>query len=125
MGLKLVKEVEDERGKIIFCINNDSFIRIVEIKKGYARGGHYHKYDQPHFIISGIIEYREEDVNNRKEIIKIIDKPTIINISSYKAHLFIALEDTIFIETSKNEYESFVYKKYRDIVEDKLIHTDT
>ena len=89
----------------MFCKHEKISINLVEIKKGYVRGGHFHKYDQIHFIISGKIEYVEENIETKKERKRIIDKPTIIQIPANTAHMFIALEDTLFLESfSKNVF---------------------
>ena len=120
MGLQFEKEIEDVRGKILFGKYNKLFLNLVEIKKGYARGGHYHKYVQEHFIISGKVEYRSEDVNTKKETIQIIDQPILIHIPAYTAHLFIGIEDTLFMESFTKDYEVFNYSKYRKIVEEKM-----
>jgi len=120
MGLQFEKEIEDVRGKILFCKYNKLFLNLIEMKKGYARGGHYHKYDQEHFIISGKVEYRNEEINTKKETIQIIDQPTLIHIPAYTAHLLIGIEDTIFVESFPKDYEVINYQKYRKIVEEKM-----
>jgi quercetin dioxygenase-like cupin family protein len=120
MTLKFEKEVEGVRGKILFCKHENGFINIVEIKKGYARGGHYHKYDQMHFIISGKIEYIEENIETKKVKKKIINNPTKIIIPAKTAHMFTALEDAIFLESFSKEYHAINYPKYRDIVEKRM-----
>ena len=78
MNLNFDKEIKDIRGKIIFLKNDNISVNLAEIKKGYARGGHYHPYDQEHFIISGVVEYWEKNTKSDKESRKIINKPTII-----------------------------------------------
>lgn len=99
LGLNLIKEYEDGRGKIFFFSHNGIKVNLAEIKKGKARGGHYHPYDQEHYIISGKVEYREENIKTGKENVKIIEKPTIISVPAYTAHLFIALKNTLFAES--------------------------
>lgn len=120
MALEVEKEIEDVRGKILFCKHKKSRINLVEIKKGYARGGHYHNYEQMHFIISGKIEYIEEKIETQKEIHKIINGPAMIIIPANSAHLFIALEDTVFLEAFSEEYNAENYPKFRKIVEEKM-----
>lgn len=120
MVLKFEKEIEDIRGKILFCKHEKISINLVEIKKGYVRGGHFHKYDQMHFIISGKIEYVEENIETKKETKRIIDKPIVIQIPANTAHMFIALEDTLFLESFSKEYQAINYPKYRKIVEERM-----
>lgn len=125
MNLEFEKEVEDVRGKIIFFTYGDKRISIVEIKKGYARGGHYHKFNSEHTVISGKIEYRETDVRTGKENMQIFSSPSVIQVSPYMAHLLIALEDTLFVETFDNRYEAITFSQYRNIVEDKMKSSNT
>lgn len=120
MNLRFEKEVEDVRGKILFLSCGDEKMNFVEVKKGFARGGHYHKTAQYHFIISGKLEYREENVKTGQEQIKIITVPTIIHVPANTAHLIIAIEDTLFVETFNKDLEATIYPKYRKIVEERM-----
>ncbi len=120
MNLILEKQVEEVRGKILFLSYGTRKFHIVEIKKGFARGGHYHKFDQLHIIISGKIECYQKNISTEEEEYKIIHSPEQVLIPGKIAHLFIALEDTIFIETYENEYEATDYKEYRKIVMEKM-----
>jgi hypothetical protein len=119
LSLKFKKYVEDKRGKILFLKYNDKNINLIEIKKGFARGGHFHQTITNHFLISGKIEYHEENIITGEEKISIILSPRIIHTSSNLAHLVIAKEDSLFFEVFKN-YEDTVYPKYRKIVEDLM-----
>ena len=118
--MKIEKEVSDVRGKIMFMSYDKKQVNIVEIKKGYARGGHYHPFASDHIVITGRIEYREENIETQKEEIKIIESPYIIQVPPRTAHLLIALEDSIFAEVFEREYEGTNYPKYRKIVEEKM-----
>lgn len=120
MTLNFDKEISDSRGKIIFLNYKNTNINIVEIKKGFARGGHYHKFDQLHFIISGKILYKEKNLLTNKEKTSIVESPSSILIPSNTSHLFEALEDTVFAETYKGQYEATYFSPYRDIVEKKM-----
>ena len=119
MNLQFEKEVEDIRGKILFLSYGKKQINLVEIRKGFARGGHYHQTETSHFLILGKIEYREENISTGQEKISVIEAPHILNIPSNHAHLLIALEDTIFFEFFE-EYEATNFPKYRNIVENKM-----
>ncbi len=50
----------------------------------------------------------------------IIDKPEILFVPANVAHLFIALEDSIFAETYNEKYDAINYPKYRNIVEERM-----
>ena len=123
MNLQFEKQVEDKRGKILFLSLGTKKINIVEMKKGFARGGHFHNFPSTDIIVYGKIELREENLNNSVEQIKKISAPSIINIQQNTAHLFIALEDSMFVETFDGEYQASDYPKYRKIVDERL-HSD-
>lgn len=119
MCLEFEKQIEDTRGKIIFLKHGRKNINLIQIKKGFARGGHFHQTDTSHFLISGEIEYREENVKTGIEKISTIFSPNTINVSSNIAHLLIAKEDSLFFEVFEN-YEATIYPKYRKIVENLM-----
>jgi dTDP-4-dehydrorhamnose 3,5-epimerase-like enzyme len=119
-NLRFEKEVEDIRGKILFFSYNNVQFNMVEIKKGYARGGHYHDFESRHIMIMGKIEYREENIKTGVENIRIISSPATIDVAPHMAHLLIALEDTIFTEIFESQYQAVNFPKYRNIVEEKM-----
>lgn len=119
MNLKFDKQIEDKRGKILFLKYGPKNINLIEIKKDFARGGHFHQTDTSHFLISGKIEYHEENITTGIEKISIISSPNTINVQSNVAHLLIAKEDSLFFEVFEN-YEDTVYPKYRKIVEELM-----
>ena len=121
MSLSFKKLVEDVRGKILFLsYNGEKSLNIAEIKKGFARGGHYHPYEQYHVILSGKVEYREESLDTKKEQIRIVNGPEILKVPPNTAHLLIALKDTLFLESFDKDYISTDYPKYRKIVEERM-----
>ena len=120
MKLNLEKEIDEVRGKINFFSFGNKKIHFVETRKGFARGGHYHSFPSTHILISGLIEYREENIENNQEHVKKIQAPAIINTTANFAHLIIALEDSLFIEIFEKSYEATNYNKYRKIVNEKL-----
>jgi hypothetical protein len=68
----------------------------------------------------GKIEYREENIETKEEKIQIITSPYIIKVPPNTAHLLLALEDTIFVESFDVQYDAINYPKYRKIVEEKI-----
>lgn len=116
MTFEFKGEGGDKRGKILFFTNNETKVNLFEVKKGFARGGHYHDYDITHTLITGKIEHYVENIETKKEEISILIAPAIMNIPAKSANLIIALEDSIFTEVFHGEYKSTVYEKYRDIV---------
>ncbi len=109
----------DERGKIIFSTYGNTKCNLFEIKKGYARGGHYHPYPVIHNMILGKIEYREFDMTTNIETKKIISAPSIFNLKKNTSDLIIAIDNSLFTEIYVGKYVSKTYFRYRDIV-DKL-----
>lgn len=120
MDLEFVKILEDVRGKIMVIRYGELECRIVEIKKGFSRGGHYHPITTEHYLISGKIECREEDINSQKENVKMIFESEVVKIPANVAHLFTALEDSVFMECSKS-FEATYYPRYRKIVDENML----
>jgi quercetin dioxygenase-like cupin family protein len=110
----------DKRGKILFFVNNETKVNLFEVKKGFARGGHYHDYDITHVLLTGKIEHRVENMETKEEEISILAAPSIMKIPANYANLIIALEDSIFTEVFDGIYKSIVYEKYRNIVTQKM-----
>ncbi|MEM4392130.1 MAG: hypothetical protein QXG67_05025 [Candidatus Nitrosotenuis sp.] len=54
--MNLIREGGDERGKILFFIDGNARINLFEVRKGFARGGHYHNYPIVHTLLSGKID---------------------------------------------------------------------
>ncbi len=119
-NLEYLKTVSDERGSIIFMKNGSKLLNLVEIKKGFSRGGHFHKFQSLHNLISGKVEYLEFNTKTNEEISAIYEAPFVINVPSFVAHLLTALEDVLFVEIFDNEYQSTEFPKYRKIVEEKI-----
>lgn len=120
MTLEFKGEGGDKRGKILFFTNNETKVNLFEVKKGFARGGHYHDYDIIHTLVTGKIEHHVEDVDTKKEEVSVLIAPSIMKIPAKSANLIIALEDSIFTEVFCDEYKSVVYEKYRNVVIQKM-----
>ena len=121
MTLKFEKEVEDKRGKIFFLLHNKTRVNIVEIRKGYSRGGHYHNYPTTHLLLLGRVEYKAKDINSKTEFTKVFLPGQEIKVPAYEVHILTALEDSLFAETSEREFEATNYPEYRKIVEEKMM----
>ncbi|MFZ1077864.1 MAG: hypothetical protein WAN47_10595 [Nitrosotalea sp.] len=118
--MKIEKEVEDVRGKIFFLSSNNKKVHLLELRKGYSRGGHYHKIPTKHIVILGKIEYRGKDINTGRERIQVFLANEIIDTPSKEAHLLTALEDSLFLEVFEKEYEDTNFPEYRYVVESKI-----
>jgi hypothetical protein len=120
MTLEFIDFGGDCRGKFLFFKFNETKTNLFEIKKGYARGGHFHDYDIIHTLIVGKIEHRMKTLNSENEKIEIISAPAIIKIPAKTANLIIALDDSLFSEIFDTEYKSTIFPEYRKIVENMM-----
>ena len=120
MTIKLIKSGGDARGKILFFKSEHLKINFFELKKNYARGGHYHKFESEHILLDGEIEYFENNLETDSESTKIISNPEIIITKPYIAHMFLGLKNSYFIESFLGKYEATFYDNYRKIVEEKM-----
>ena len=118
--LKIEDNIKDPRGKIFFCKLGNKNVNLIEIKKGYARGGHYHKFNSEHIVLSGKIKYLEKNLKTKIEFEKIIDSPEIVLTQSQIAHMFIGIENSLFIESFQDDYEATYYPEYRKIIDDRM-----
>ncbi|MGB9002907.1 MAG: hypothetical protein WCC52_03780 [Nitrosotalea sp.] len=118
--MKIEKEVEDARGRIIFLSYDDKQVNMVEMRKGFSRGGHYHKAPTKHIVIIGRIEYRGKYVDTEHEKIQVFLPNEIIDVPANEAHLLTALEDSLFLEVFEKNYEATNFPEYRNIVESKI-----
>jgi hypothetical protein len=76
MELQFEKEASDVRGKIVVLRYGDKRINLVETKKEFSRGGHYHIFESRHILISGTIEYVEKDLKTNAEKSQIVRHQT-------------------------------------------------
>lgn len=113
MELKFEKEASDVRGTILFLSYGDKKLNIVEIKQGFSRGGHYHKFDTVHHVLLGKLECREKNIKSSEEKTYVVSAPAVIFMPAMTAHLLTALEDTIFAEEFGHSYAATDYPEYR------------
>ncbi len=118
--MKIEKEVEDIRGKIVFLLHDNKQVNLVETRKGFSRGGHYHKFPTKHIVISGKIEYKGKNIDTEQERKQVFLSNEIIDVPANEAHLLIALEDSLFVEVFEKGYEATNFPEYRNIVEAKM-----
>ena len=109
---------EDVRGKRWNFQDKSNLISLFEIKKGFARGGQYHKNNVTHILISGKVEYRKENVITHKEDIQILESYSVTNLPPQTSDLIIALEDSIMIGVYPKEITDTFYQKHCQIVKE-------
>jgi len=118
--LEFSKSVNDVRGTILFYSFGKLIIHFVETKKGFSRGGHYHKFKSDHMLLQGKIEFKELHLDTNMEQIRILSAPYIISVEPNVAHLLTALEDSLFLECFDTEYSAIDYIPYRNIINEKI-----
>lgn len=121
MELQFEKETSDIRGKILVLRYGEKRINLVETKKEFSRGGHYHNFESKHILISGIIEYREKNLKTNVEKTQILSAPSIMITAPMTPHLITAIVDSVFAEEFEQDYSATDYPEYRTIVTKKMI----
>lgn len=120
MELEFEKEATDVRGKILMLKYGNKRINLVETKKGFSRGGHYHNFESRHILISGTIEYKEKNLQTNVEKTKNVSAPSVITTSPMIAHLITAVTDSVFAEEFEQDYSAVDYPEYRSIVNQRM-----
>lgn len=120
MKLEFNKSISDIRGIILFCSFGKSAVHLVQTKKCFSRGGHYHPFKSDHYLLRGKIEFKEIDIDTNIEKIRIIQAPYTISVEPNIAHLLTALDDSLFLESFKTKYAAIEYVAYRNIVNDRM-----
>ena len=118
--MKFTGKDEDVRGQRWNFQDNENLISLFEIKKGFSRGGQYHKNEVTHVLISGKIEYRKENVLTGKEEISTLDSFSSTLLLPNTSDLITALEDSVMVGIYKNEPEKKYYEKHSRIVKEKM-----
>lgn len=110
---------EDSRGFIQRVNHGGQKVNLLFTKKGFMRSGDVHKNTQFDFVFNGKIEiwFKNEDGSDTK---KIFEKNSFVEIPPGVPHLFNFLEDTFMAEWWDSEFETWYYKPYRQIIENKL-----
>ena len=106
-GLK-AKWWEEERGEFAQIAYNEEMrhLAILEIKKGFTRGSHYHeRKEEILYVVQGKMEARFIDMDTHRRKESILVKGDKIWIKPRCGHLFQALEDTLVVEYSPHVYE--------------------
>lgn len=121
MELQFEKEAGDVRGNILVLKYGNKRINLVETKKGFSRGGHYHVFESRHILISGTIQYVEKDLKTNVEKSTTVSAPNVIVTAPMIPHLITAITDSVFAEEFEQDYSATDYPEYRAIVTKKMI----
>jgi len=122
MKLEFKKSFSDVRGIILFCSFGKSSLHFVKTKKGFSRGGHYHKFKSDHILVKGKIEFKKLNLDTNVEHVYVLSAPCDISVDPNTAHLLTSLEDSLFLEYFDTEYSAINYLPYRNIVNEKINH---
>ncbi len=101
------KRWEEERGEFVQVAYQEAFRHLAafEIRKGYARGSHYHeKKEEVFYVFRGKIKASFMDVDTLQKEERILKKGDKIRVMPRCGHLFYGLEDTLVIEYSPQVY---------------------
>jgi len=102
------KRWEEERGEFVQVAYQEAFCHLAafEIRKGYARGSHYHeKKEEIFYVFRGKIKASFKDMDTFQEEERILKKGDKIRVKPRCGHLFYGLEDTLVIEYSPQSYD--------------------
>jgi len=116
MAIKFEKIHEDKRGCISRFLFEGKEYLIIFTRKGFARGGDYHKSKQYDIILMGKMKFRYKNQSWNVEHEEILKTGQIISFEPNMPHLFIAEEDALLVEWLEGEFEKSFYEPYRKLV---------
>jgi len=90
---------KDQRGILRQIISgNWKQLNILEVKKGYSRGGHYHKKTKEFFyILKGKVELGIIDMRTKEESTYRFKRGDCFIVDLYESHTVKALTDSILV----------------------------
>lgn len=101
------KRWKEERGEFVQVAFQEEIHHLAafEIRKGYARGSHYHeKKEEIFYVFRGKIKASFMDMDTLQKEERILKKGDRIRVMPRCGHLFYGLEDTLVIEYSPQVY---------------------
>lgn len=101
---------KDRRGEIWKVQTGKKVLWLAKTNKGFARGGDIHKGKQYALILEGRVEVKMQYPN--QEVIIIYGKNETVVVNAEIPHVFIALEDTVFLEWHEFPLPPFKNKRY-------------
>ena len=119
--MKLTEAQENDiRGFRWLFENDNNVITLFEVKKGFARGGQYHKKEVKHILLSGKSEYRKMNINTKIETHEIISGTKIITLPPFTSELIIGIEYSVFVGIYPKEEEFLFFNEHRKEVEKRI-----
>jgi dTDP-4-dehydrorhamnose 3,5-epimerase-like enzyme len=102
------KRWEEERGEFVQVAYRETMrhLAVFEIRKGYARGEHYHEEKEEIFyVFRGKIRASFIDMDTLQKDQRILEKGDKIRVKTRCGHRFHGLEDALVIEYSPQVYD--------------------
>ena len=102
------KRWEEERGEFVQIAYQEEIhhLAILEIRRGFVRGNHYHqKKEEVFYIFQGKLKAVFMDMDTRQKEERVLEKGDKIRIRPFCGHMFHGLEDTLVVEYSPQVYE--------------------
>ena len=119
--MKLTEAQENDiRGFRWLFENDNNVITLFEVKKGFARGGQYHKKEVKHILLSGKSEYRKMNINTKIETREIVSGMKIITLPPFTSELIIGIEYSAFVGIYPKEEEFLFFNEHRKEVEKRI-----
>jgi len=119
--MKLTEAQENDiRGYRWLFENDNNVITLFEVKKGFARGGQYHKKEVKHILLSGKSEYRKMNINTKIETHEIVSGTKIITLPPFTSELIIGIEYSVFVGIYPKEEEILFFNEHRKEVEKRI-----
>ena len=119
--MKLTEAQENDiRGYRWLFENDNNVITLFEVKKGFARGGQYHKKEVKHILLSGKSEYRKMNINTKIETREIVSGMKIITLPPFTSELIIGIEYSVFVGIYPKEEEFLFFNEHRKEVEKRI-----
>ena len=119
--MKITEAQENDiRGFRWLFENDNNVITLFEVKKGFARGGQYHKKEVKHILLSGKSEYRKMNINTKIETHEIVSGTKIITLPPFTSELIIGIEYSVFVGIYPKEEEILFFNEHRKEVEKRI-----
>ena len=116
--MKFERQEPDIRGFRYFFSDNGKSITLFQLKKGFIRGGQYHRDDVHLFLVSGKVEFHIENVATQEEKVVILNPPSNITMPREHSDLIIGLEDSVMVGIYPKEENLTFYDKHRKILDE-------
>lgn len=117
--MKIQKIHEDSRGAIYrIMVHNKEYV-IIETKKGFTRGGDFHKSTQHDIVLKGEILW-QETFDGVAEAQATLKEGESTSVAAGIPHMYTSITDTIVLEWLEGSFEKQYYEPYRKIIQEEI-----